>query len=82
MSSLHEVKGGIRKLQGNERDASWGKYGVAGGRAILKHTGLRPLEKESDGASLESGLGPTQGERKSAKLTGAALLSTCGLGGK
>lgn len=39
-----------------------------------KHTGLRPLEKESDGASLASGPDPPRGERKSAKLTGAAAL--------
>ena len=50
-------------------DRAWG---CGAEELSWKHTRLRPLEKQSDGASLARGLDVPRGERKSAKFTGAA----------
>ena len=50
-------------------DRAWG---CGAEELSWKHTRLRPLEKQSDGASLARGLDVPRGERKSAKFTGDA----------
>lgn len=75
---LHEVKGDQETAR-NERDASWGKgRGESGGAEELswKHTGLRPLEKESDGASFENY--PNSPRENGGLLLMGAAVSTCG----